>query len=144
VWQLGPGEFVSIQATTTDRRSQEEILSAIRTVELITRSPAKPKRQPNSFVTLVQFVGVFAIPLAGYLAVAFSGGYLLFRRKSRSSSIGRPRRRALLAAYFALVLTPSLLTDLFLFAIPAPALVGFFTLLPSLFYVERWPTGATQ
>lgn len=67
------------------------------------------------------------------------GAYVIFRRRSRAISITDRRRRIYLAAYFALVLTPSLLTDLWLFAIPAPALIGFFMLLPSLFFIEQWP-----
>jgi hypothetical protein len=138
VWELNSGEFVHVRANVVSRAAQEEVLAAIRTVEFVKRLPPKEPSRPRGFFAVAQILGVFALPLSGYLIVLIGGGYLVFRRKARASGITGRRRRASLAVYFALVFTPSVLTDLFLFAIPAPALLGFLAFVPALFFIEQW------
>lgn len=124
LWQLKPGEFIRIAGYVTDRRSQEEILAAVRTVEFTQRSASHPNnaRQASLFFAFIWLLGVFAVPLLVYFAVAMFGAFMLLRGRWRSWRVTQPvRHRVYLAAYLALVFTPSLLTDLFLFAIPAPA-----------------------
>ncbi len=139
-WQLSVREFLRIEASTADRRAQEEVIAAFRTVQFVPRSFPLPAKQPSAFIEYVQLVTSLPVPLTAYLLVIGGGGYLLFRCKAHELPITTRRRRAYIAAYFALVLTPSMLTDFFLFAAPAPALLGFFALLPSVFYVDVWPT----
>jgi hypothetical protein len=131
-------EFIRIRASAVDRQSQEKILAAIRTIEFIPRSPFKAPTQPNDTQAVLLLIKSFAIPIGGYLIVLIGGAFIVFRRSAREVTISSPKRRVRLATYLALVLTPSVITDLFLFALPAPALIGFLTMLPSLFYLEYW------
>ena len=137
-WQLGTNEFVGIRAQNATRRSQEEILTALRSVQFIPKSwPLRSKGQ-SALREYFEIIAGFPIQFTAYLIVMVGGGYLAFRRKARVAAIASRRRRLSLAAYFALILTPSVLTDFFLFSAPAPALFAFFVMFPSLFYIEFW------
>jgi hypothetical protein len=60
------------------------------------------------------------------------------RKSYRQQRVFHPvRHRVSLAAYLALVFTPSIITDFWLFMIPGPALVGFTLLLPGLLFSEH-------
>lgn len=68
-----------------------------------------------------------------YLALVLLGGFAFFRfTRQRPGSIGSLRHRLLLALYLGVVFTPSVLTDWFLFRVPAPAFVGFLAVIPGI------------
>jgi hypothetical protein len=139
---------VQIVSRATELRGQEEQLAAIRTVEFIPRSP-RPAPTPRNPISdsearrwqIAHVLSSLAIPLTGYFVIVLAGGYLLFRRKARVPSISNPKRRALIAVYFALVLAPGMYDDYLLFESTAPALFSLFTFWPAFFYVdlEGWP-----
>jgi hypothetical protein len=70
-------------------------------------------------------------PVLAYLAVVVFGFVWFRRSRARQLRASRPiRHRFFLAAYLALVFTPSVITDFFLFGIPGPAFLGFLFLIP--------------
>ena len=70
-------------------------------------------------------------PLVAYIAVIAVGAWSLRGTRVRQLRSAAPQRhRILVAAYLALVFTPSVITDFFLFMIPGPALLGFLFLIP--------------
>jgi hypothetical protein len=70
-------------------------------------------------------------PVLAYLAVVVFGAVWFRRSRARQFRASRPvRHRLLLAAYLALVFTPSVITDFFLFRFPGPAFLGFLFLIP--------------
>ncbi len=72
-----------------------------------------------------------ASPLVAYFVVVIVGARWFRRDRARRLRTLHPvRHRLLLAIYLALVFTPSVISDFWLFMIPAPALAGFFFLLP--------------
>jgi hypothetical protein len=72
-----------------------------------------------------------ASPVIAYLAVVVFGLVWFRRARARELYATRPvLHRVLLAAYLALVFTPSMVTDFFLFGFWGPALFGFFFLIP--------------
>jgi hypothetical protein len=73
-----------------------------------------------------------ALAVLVYLGVAIGGAVWLCRGRARQLRVSRPSRyRTFLAAYLALSFTPSLIGDLWLIAVPGPALLGFlFLFLP--------------
>jgi hypothetical protein len=69
--------------------------------------------------------------LVVYLAVVIFGVVLFRRTAARRLRARRPVwHRVLLAAYLALVFTPSIVTDFFLVGFPGPAFLGFLFLIP--------------
>ena len=73
-----------------------------------------------------------ASPVVAYLAVVVFGVVWFRRVRARELHAARPLlHRVLLAAYLALVFTPSIVTDFFLFGFWGPALLGFFLLIPA-------------
>jgi len=57
--------------------------------------------------------------------------------RSRNGCLSCTYRQAWLrSALFAFVVTPSVITDFFLFSFPGPAALGFFVLLPGVFLAE--------
>jgi len=72
-----------------------------------------------------------ASPLVAYLAVVVVGAVWFRRTRARQLRASDPlAHRVLLAAYLALVFTPGMVTDFFLFGFWGPALLGFFFLIP--------------
>ena len=72
-----------------------------------------------------------ASPLVAYLAVVVVGAVWFRCRRARRLRASDPlAHRVLLAAYLALVFTPGMVTDFFLFGFWGPALLGFFFLIP--------------
>jgi hypothetical protein len=69
-------------------------------------------------------------------AVAFAVTFYLWTRKDcdTCNRVRGLRRSALLA----LAITPSILTDAFIVALPAPALMGFLFMIPALISPEHW------
>ena len=73
----------------------------------------------------------FASPVIAYLVVVICGALWFRRSRARQLRDSRPvRYRTLLAAYLALVFTPSIITDFFLVGFPGPALLGILFLIP--------------
>jgi hypothetical protein len=69
--------------------------------------------------------------LVVYLAVVILGVVWFRSIAARRLRVRRPVwHRILLAAYLALVFTPSIVTDFFLFRFPGPAFLGFLFLIP--------------
>jgi hypothetical protein len=58
---------------------------------------------------------------------------VVYTRCRERRAANPPRYRMLFASALALVFTPSVITDFFLFMIPGPAIAGFLLLLPSVF-----------
>ena len=70
-------------------------------------------------------------PVVAYLAVVIFGAVSFRGTRARQLRVSHPaQHRVLLAAYLALVFTPSIVTDFFLFGFWGPALLGFFFLIP--------------
>jgi hypothetical protein len=116
--------------------AQRQILAAIRTIEVIPRAPRPASKELSRAAVLFILLRQFAIPWAEYFAVLAVGGYLIFRRKARRRNLSAWTRRLAVAAYFALLLTPGVITEFSILQYPRPALFDFFTFLPSLFYVD--------
>ena len=95
----------------------------------------------NDFFELVLAVPFFRWIMVGYLTLAIGGGLMLSRFcRQHPGCFHHVRFRYLLALYLGLVLTPSVLTDWFLFRVPAPAFVGFLAVAPGiLFSDQRFP-----
>ena len=87
----------------------------------------------NEFFQLVSIWPWLQAVVLVYLAVVLLGGFGFFRFSRRCpDSVGSLRYRLLLGAYLGVVFTPSLLTDWFLFAVPAPAFIGFLAVIPGI------------
>jgi hypothetical protein len=70
-------------------------------------------------------------PVVAYLTVVVFGAVWFRRTRARRLRNSDPfAHRVLLAAYLALVFTPGMVTDFFLFGFWGPALLGFFFLIP--------------
>ena len=83
-----------------------------------------------------------ASPLVAYLALVVVGAVWFRRRRARELRTSDPLgHRVVLAAYLALVFTPGMVTDFFLFGFWGPALLGFFFLIPgTLVHIFSDPT----
>jgi hypothetical protein len=72
-----------------------------------------------------------ASPILAYLGVVVVGIWYFRRPRIRELRTIHPaQHRVLLAAYLALVFTPSVVSDFFLFMVPGPALLGFLFMIP--------------
>ncbi|MGH7982410.1 MAG: hypothetical protein ACREFF_04595 [Candidatus Udaeobacter sp.] len=72
-----------------------------------------------------------ASPLVAYLALVVVGVVWLRGTRARQLRLNDPlAHRVLFAAYLALVFTPGMVTDFFLFGFWGPALLGCFFLIP--------------
>ena len=72
-----------------------------------------------------------ASPLVAYLGFVVVGIWYFRRARTRRLRASHPaQHRVLLAAYLALVFTPSIITDFFLLYVPGPAFLGFLFLIP--------------
>jgi hypothetical protein len=135
--ELQPGAVVQMRADTLDRSSQEKMLAAVWTAQFDNLDRDEPNkatvRMKLFFWSILPWL-VLAAPLVVYVTVVCLGAFVVFGRKRRQWKAIRPARyRAYLSGYLALVLTPSVVSDFWLFMIPAPALVGLLFFLPALF-----------
>jgi len=81
------------------------------------------------------FLLVLLLP---YALVILFGGWWFLRKGHREYRLAHPHRhRVYLAVYLAVVFTPSVITDFWLFMIPGPAFVGFSLLAPALLVPEH-------
>jgi hypothetical protein len=77
--------------------------------------------------------------LLAYYIVAALVIYFIHRRWCSKHRASNPRRyRFIFAAVLALVFTPSVVSDFFLFMLPGPAILGLLLLLPGTF-MYPWP-----
>lgn len=70
--------------------------------------------------------------LAVYYVITVSVAVFVWRKCRLSRFLSRRKSRLILAAAFALLFTPSVISDFWLFMIPGPALLGFLFILPSV------------
>jgi hypothetical protein len=81
--------------------------------------------------------GFLVLLLLPYIAIALFGAWWFLRAKYRAWKLSHPvRHRIYFAAYLAIVFTPSVITDFWLFMIPGPAFVGLTLLFPAILFSE--------
>ena len=80
-----------------------------------------------------------AILIAYYIVAALIVRFVYRRWYSRQRAASPRRYRLIFAIVLALVFTPSVISDFFLFMIPGPATLELLLLFPSVF-VHPWPT----
>jgi hypothetical protein len=94
----------------------------------------------NDVLTILSGSPWLAIAAITYVAIILFGGVTFsFPSYGRYRRTHPGRHRIFLAAYCALVFTPSIFSDFFLFAIPAPATFGLLAFAPGLFISDERP-----